>query len=348
MITHRAKQSLALLGSSLLMVVTAVGFGTVATLAQSTRVDDEAVAIVNGEPISKTQLLRMLGGVQVPPGSEQRAYDAALSDLIGLKLLEQFLNRAQVVAPAAEVKKVEDQYRAELSKSGSSFESALADRNTTPAELREMIAQTLRWRTFVTNRATDAELRKYLQENLEVFSGAQVRASHILLRVEPDASTAEKEAVREKLLSIRKEIEEGKISFPDAANKYSQDDGNVEQPSGGDLGFFPRRGVYIESFAKSAFALKKGEISAPVETDYGMHLILVTDTKPGQNVDFEAMKDEILNQYASDLQTQIIEAERKNAKIEIKPMPEGLFRALPIEGGPAPAPGSAPAGKPAT
>src|SRR5262249_52179225 len=148
----------------------------------------------------------------------------------------------------------------------------------TPEEYRNRIAQRLQWRAFITNKMTDAELKAYVARNPDLFSGTQVRASHILLKVDPKAPTAEKEAVRQKLLAIKQEIESGKISFADAANKYSEDDGNVETKSGGDLGFFARRGQFIEPFTAAAFALKdkKGAVSDPIETEYGYHLIQVT------------------------------------------------------------------------
>jgi peptidyl-prolyl cis-trans isomerase C len=190
----------------------------------------------------------------------------------------------------------------------------------------------------VTEKATDAELQDYLKKNADVFSGTLVRASHILLKVPPKASPEEKEVARQKLAQIKKEIESKKLAFADAANKYSEDDGNVAQPSGGDLGFFPRKGQFIEPFAKAAFGMKKGEISDPVETEYGLHLIYLADRKEGATVDFEKVKNDVLNQYAADMQTELVENERKSAKIDIKPMPPDLFRLVQDKPAPAPAP----------
>jgi peptidyl-prolyl cis-trans isomerase C len=165
---------------------------------------------------------------------------------------------------------------------------------------------------------------------MDVFSRAEVKASHILIKVDAKAKPEEKEKARQKLLAIKKEIASGKISFADAANKYSEDEGNKEQPSGGNLGFFPRKGVFIEPFAKAAFAMKEGEISDPIETEYGLHLIYVVQKKPGETVAFsEDLKPYILEAFADELQDKLKESERKTAKIEIKPMPPDLFRLIP-------------------
>ena len=82
----------------------------------------------------------------------------------------------------------------------------------------------------------------------------------------------------------------------------------------------------IEEFAIPAFALKKGEISDPVETPYGLHLITVTDRKDGSPIDFEQNKPGVKRVFEADLQKNLLIAERKNAKIEIKPMPADLFQ----------------------
>src|SRR5205807_1467219 len=151
-------------------------------------------------------------------------------------------------------------------------------------------------------RATPAELRSYFQKNKELFDGTLVCARHILLEVDPKAPADKKEDVKRRLLSIKKEIESGQIGFADAANKYSEDAGNKETPNGGDLGCFPRRGQFIDSFVAAAFATKPGTISDPVETEYGYHLIQVTERRPGppgRQVDLEKNHDLILNEYAN-------------------------------------------------
>jgi peptidyl-prolyl cis-trans isomerase C len=306
---------------------------------------DPVLATVNGEPIRRSEVVRLLKGFSIPPGSEKRAYEGAIDMLANTKLLAQFLKAQRVQVKPAEVDEVVAQYEKRAKDNGSSLASELAASDLTPEEFREQIARTLQWKQYVTGLATEAELRKYAEANKDHFGDARVRASHILIATKPDATDAEKQKAKEKALAIKKEIESGKISFADAANKYSEDPGNQQTPSGGDLDYFPRKGQFIDTFTEAAFALKKGQISDPVETVYGVHLIQVTDRRDPKPVDFDRQRPQILEEYAAELQAKIVEQERAKAKIEVQPMPPGL---VPTEA-PAEAPKpAAPAAKGST
>ena len=148
-------------------------------------------------------------------------------------------------------------------------------------DLRKEIADQLRFSEFAKTKATDAELRKFFNENRDRFGRTQVRASHILLKVEPNASKTDKDKVKQKLEAIRKEIVNDRISFAAAANKYSEDPANAGG-AGGDLDYFTLDSGFVDEFADVAFKLKKGEVSQPVETPFGYHLIQVTDRREGQ------------------------------------------------------------------
>ena len=132
-------------------------------------------------------------------------------------------------------------------------------------------------------------MRKYVADHRDLFRGTQIRASHILLKLEPNASEADKEKAKQKLAGIKKEIEGGTITFAAAANKYSEDPANAGG-AGGDLDYFSLNTGLIEEFTDVAFKLKKGMISDPVETPFGFHLIQVTDRKEGKEPDFEQNK----------------------------------------------------------
>src|SRR5262249_11731361 len=86
---------------------------------------------------------------------------------------------------------------------------------------------------------------------------------------------------------------------------------------GGDINWFPRIGSMVEPFASAAFALKPYEMSQPVQTQFGMHLILVTARKPGQEVKFEQVKDEVREVYCNKLRDSLVAQLRKAATIQI-------------------------------
>ena len=86
---------------------------------------------------------------------------------------------------------------------------------------------------------------------------------------------------------------------------------------GGDVGSFPRKFVVDENFARAAFALKPGEISGVVQTDFGLHLIKVTERKAGQPSDFSKIKEDVKEIYLDDMRLNILAQLRKEAKIEV-------------------------------
>ena len=293
---------------------------------------DQVLSTVNGEKITRGELYQHLNTAGIPPGavSEQEMYRVGIEGLVNFKLVNQFLAKQNL--PVAE-KEIDEEYgalEAALKKDGQDIGVALGAAGITVAQVRDEMKKKLRWRNYVKAVSTDDNLKKYVAENKDVFNRTQVRASHIVFRVEPTATPAEKESVKQKLLAIKRDIDSNKITFADAANKYSEDDGNKESPNGGDLGYFLRRGQFEPVFTAAAFALKKGSISEPVETIFGFHLIQVTDRKDRTPVEFDQNKLLIQNEYATDLQERIVASERKTAKIDTVKMPDDLFpKAVP-------------------
>jgi len=303
---------------------------------------NQVIATVNGESITKGELVNLLSRYELPPGNEERIYRDGVETLVNNRLINQFLMRQKI--PVSEQKIDEGVARLEqqLKADGRDLASALAESNTSLADLRKELSTRQRWIDYVTAKGTDAELKKFAAKNKDLLSGTQVKASHIVLKVEPKATPAEKEKVKQKLLDIKRDIDGNKMTFAEAANKFSEDPANAEG-AGGDLGYFGRNSGFIEEFADAAFAMKKGSISDPIETAYGYHLIQVTDRKEGSPVDFEQKKPLIMQLYSAELQKEILAAERPKAKIDIKDMPPDLFPPAPAN---APAQGTPKPGTP--
>jgi peptidyl-prolyl cis-trans isomerase C len=297
----------------------------------------EVVATVNGDPITRGEVINFLSRVPVPPGDEKDTYRYAIELLANNLLIKQFLTKSRIVVTDAELnaKISEIEKRLEATENRK-LSVALAEASTSIAEFKDKLAPQIGWEKYVNAVATDTNLKKFADDNKDLFSRTQVKASHILLLIAENAPAATKDAIKARLVELKKQIEAGTMTFADAANKFSEDDANKTSPNGGDLGYFVRKGQFIEKFAAAAFAMQKGQISDPVETEYGLHLIQVTDRKAGQTFDPIANRALVLNQYRSDLEERVVNSGRKTAKIDVKPMPADFFpKAAPAAVAPA-------------
>ena len=137
----------------------------------------------------------------------------------------------------------------------------------------------------------DADLRTYYEQNLARLAGTEERrASHILINAPKSASADERAKAKARAEQLLAQVRAKPDSFADVARKNSQDPGSAAQ--GGDLDFF-RRGAMVKPLEDAAFALKKGDISALVETEFGYHIIRLTDIKAPKTRSFEEMKPEL-------------------------------------------------------
>ncbi|MDR3634086.1 MAG: peptidylprolyl isomerase [Isosphaeraceae bacterium] len=297
----------------------------------------QVLATVNGEPITKGDVMDFVVRYQVPVGDPEQhegIYRTCIDTLVNMKLVSQFIARQRLPVSDERVDADIENLKNELKKDGEDLATALLRNGKSMDDLRKELANRQRWIEYVRLKGTDAELKKYVDNNKDIFNGAKVKASHILLAVKENASAAEKEQVRQRLLQIKRDIEAGKITFAEAANKFSEDDRKAKG-DGGDIGYFERRSGIVEEFADAAFKLKKGAVSNPVETLLGYHLILVTDRTDGTPFDFEAKKKFVYDMYSMELQKSLVETELAKAKVDIKPLPANLFPTAPAATEPA-------------
>lgn len=140
----------------------------------------------------------------------------------------------------------------------------------------------------------ESELRSYYDEHRNSYSKPeQRRASHILVTVDADADDAAVEEARNRAEDLVKRIRAGE-SFADLAREYSGDSGSAKE--GGDLGLFGK-GVMEPAFETAAFAMAEGEVSDPVRTDFGFHIIKVAEIKPGTTPSFEEIHEQLAADY---------------------------------------------------
>jgi parvulin-like peptidyl-prolyl isomerase len=278
------------------------------------------VAVVNGEPIPRSlydEALKQRPPVVTPltAAQQRQIKEAIVALLVDETLVRQFLKKNAPPVDAAEIARQMESLQKGLADQGKSVAEYCKETKQTEAQVRANLALMLQWNAYAAQKVTPAELKKYYADFKDFFDKTTVRASHIVLRITPDATAGERDAARKKLAELRLEISAGKMTFAEAAMKHSQ---CPSAPKGGDLGFFPRKWMVEEPFAKVAFALKVGELSDVVTTDYGYHLIQVTDRKPGEVTTFEEAQDEVRDSYTEEMKLTILADLRKAAKIEIK------------------------------
>ena len=158
--------------------------------------------------------------------------------------------------------------------------------------------------TIVLN---EQDLKSYYEQNLQRLSSKEERrASHILITAAKDAPEAEKKAARAKAEELLKAVKAKPASFAEVARKNSQDPGSAVK--GGDLDFFGR-GAMVKAFEDAAFSLKKADISDIVESEFGYHIIQLTDIKAPKAQSFESLRPSL----EADLKKQ--QAQRKFAEM---------------------------------
>jgi len=153
----------------------------------------------------------------------------------------------------------------------------------------------------------EADLRTYYDQNATRLSGQEERrASHILIASPSSASAADRQKAKARAEELLAQVKKAPDSFADVAKKFSQDPGSA--PNGGDLDFFAR-GAMTKPFEDAVFGMQKGDISPVIESEFGYHIIRLTDIKVAKQRSYEEMKPEM----EADLKKQL--AQRKFAEI---------------------------------
>ena len=156
-------------------------------------------------------------------------------------------------------------------------------------------------------RVNEDDLRTYYKENLTRLAAKEERrASHILINAAKDAPAADRDQAKARAQELLAQVRKSPASFAEVAKKSSQDSGSA--PAGGDLNFFGR-GAMVKPFEDAVFAMKKGEISDVVESDFGYHIILLTDIKTPRQPSFEELRPSL----EAELKQQ--QAQRKFAEV---------------------------------
>jgi peptidyl-prolyl cis-trans isomerase C len=287
----------------------------------------EVLAKVNGQPVSKAEFDRLIKNVEagrgpIPADKRDEVFRAALDQLITYNVLKQEAAARKLTVSEADV----DAQVAQMQKqfpNEAEFNKALAARNATVAQLKAdarvdmTINKLMEAELASATAATDADAQDFYAKNPDKFKqGETVRASHILIEAKEGVDEATRKAARAKIDGILKRAKGGE-DFAALARENSAD-GSAAQ--GGDLGFFPR-GQMVPAFDQAAFALKPGELSDVVTTQFGYHIIKLTEKKEASTIPLEQVKPRVLefltNQKKQERVDSFINEAKKRAKIEV-------------------------------
>ena len=284
------------------------------------------VARVNGVAIDAAELRRakkvMLRGQTVPAEQQAEIDKQALDQLLSAELLYQ-------AAAKLEVKDLDKQIDAKLAEGkarfakAEDFDKAIKELEMNEKDLREYTRRDLLISSFVQSsivpkaKVTEEEAKAFYTQNPDKFTRSEsVKASHILIGVDAKTTAEEKKKAAEKAAKLRKDLAGG-ADFAALAKANSTCPSSQQ---GGDLGYFGK-GQMVPAFEKSAFALKPGEISDVVETQFGYHIIKVADKKPAETVQFKEVKERIeeflKGQKINTAVGEYLSEARKTAKVEI-------------------------------
>ncbi|MEP9409841.1 MAG: peptidylprolyl isomerase [Candidatus Brocadia sp.] len=281
---------------------------------------EKILATVNGENITQQEVDHILGrfGNQISEDQIPAVTEQILEGLITQKLILQFI-RNNKIEPIqadieAEINKVREDIKANPGLANQTLEQVLESHGSTIEDLKKDITISLSLEKYLGKDLDDQKIKAYFEKNKSAYDDTEVKASHILVDTRQMKSEAELTQAKEKINKIKAEVEAGK-DFAEAAKQYSDCPSKEE---GGDLGFFKRKGQMVEPFAAAAFELKVGQVSDPLQTQFGYHIIKVTEIKKGKDIDFNAIKPNVKQDILSEKARALIAQLRQNAKIDIK------------------------------
>lgn len=309
--------------------------------------DGDVVVKVNDDEIKQREIDEMFQAIiqeqaqgrQIPPQQlpqiRERMEPQIIDALIDNHLLDEQVAQSEIKVTDAELMaEMEKILRGHLVRSGTTREEFakrietqtgkplsefLTARATDKEFKRAMLQGKLLEKQFPEEvKVTDEAVKARYEEDLEEIyqKPAMVRASHILIGTQDAATPEAKSAARKKAEEVLAEVRQPGASFAKVAEAESTCPSKAQ---GGDLGYFPREGAMVEPFAATAFALDAGQISDVVETQFGYHVIKVTDKQEPVTITLteatETIREELRDQKIADVRQRHVAKLRADAKI---------------------------------
>lgn len=245
-------------------------------------------------------------------GDVKPATRQVLERLVNQRLMEDFLAQQKIVVPPRQLDESVLKIEKLIRKKGDDPKQVLTRMGLTPEKLRTAIALPLAWNSYAKREITPARIQSYFETHHEELDGTRVEARHILLKLPQDPGDDAIQKAKQKLASLREQILAGKFSFAEAAARHS------EAPSkndGGKLVTSAYQGKMPLALTQQIFPLKTGEISAPFQSPFGVHIVKLNKKHPGQ-FSLEDVRGEIFNILSRLLWNSTVQKLRSTAKIK--------------------------------
>ncbi len=279
---------------------------------------NEVIATVNGEDILRLELDKILDKVK-DKVSKSRLHIVErriLDDLVTQLLLKQFIKKEGI---HVELLRIEDEigkFRENLKKNpdtkDKTLETLLEEQGGSVEELRIALDISFSIDAYLDRTVPEEEIKEYFTNNTGNFNGETVTASHILIDTRNIKEEEGLDAAKKKVEKIKEELDQG----ADFAKLAEENSDCPSARTGGQLGTFGRSEM-VKEFTDTAFAMDINNISEPVKTQFGYHIIKVTDKQEGKDVTFEDLKDRVKIALYNEKTVNLIQGLTKNADTQI-------------------------------
>lgn len=297
---------------------------------------DRVAAVVNNQVIAWSEVeqraapeLQRVAAERDPARRgklREQVMRAAVEQLVGDKLLDVEVREFNIDVTDAELDVALEDVRRQNNREPEQFVQLLAEEGYTlesyKAFMRKHLARLKLVNLKVRSRVkvSDEDLRaEYARFSRMEGEDPEVHARHILVKVDPGAPAEKVKAAEEKAQALAAEARRPGVDFVELAKAKSE---GPSASDGGDLGFF-KRGMMVPEFDKVAFALQPGEVSDPVRTRFGFHVIRVDERRAAEVAPFEDVRDQLrerlLRGQMEKYTAQYVQELKQKASVEIKP-----------------------------
>jgi parvulin-like peptidyl-prolyl isomerase len=294
-------------------------FGCVGLIPVSATGQDESevAATVGNAQITVGQVERKLkltlGKRKLEPEAREILFAATLRQLVNQLVVVEYLQETKHSTNNDQLNLEIERLKLELAKTETSLEDFLKDRRQTLAELKQQIRWQRSWALFLRQSLNEENLQRFFDSHQKDFDGTQLRVAHLLLPRPQDGGNNQDAIVKltAKAQKIRGEITDGSLSWSEAVKEHSSGESVKDE---GDIGWIERRKPMPQVFADAAFKLEKDEISPPVETKFGVHLIKCLEVKRGRKK-LAAVRKEVQAEATKFLFDWVLEQQAGKSKV---------------------------------